>query len=76
MMLLMLTIENSQYLSAKFSENALQTCKSLNKLNSLLILHSVEKNYRSGSIITQNSNKNESKIKLFDDPLKGKKLSQ
>ena len=47
---------------------------SINKLISVLILGSVEKNNRSGFNITQNSNKNESKIKLFDDPLKGKKL--
>ena len=74
MTLLMLTIENSQFLSTRFYENVLQTCKRFNKLNSLLILNSVEKNNRSGSAITQKSNKNESKIKLFDNPLKGKKL--
>ena len=43
----------------------------LNKLISWLILNSVEKNNRCGSNITQHSNKNETKIKLFDDPLKG-----
>ena len=62
--LLMLTIEISQCLSTIFSQNALQTCKSLNKFIGLLILNSVEKNNRSGFIITQNSNKNECKIKL------------
>ena len=72
--LLMLTIGNSQCLSTRFSKNALQTCKSLHKLISLLIFNSVEKKNRSGSIITQNSNKNENKIKLLDNPLKGKKL--
>ena len=74
MTLLMLTIENTRCVSTRFSQNVLQTCKSLNKLIGLLILNSVGKNNRSGSIITQNSNKNESKIKLFDEPLKGKKL--
>ena len=74
MMLLILTIKNSQCLSTRFSQNALQTCKSSNKLISLLILNSVEKNNRNRSIITQNSNINECKIKLFNNPLKGKKL--
>ena len=61
-------------LTFRFSQNALQTCKSLNKLISVLIFNSVEKKDSSGSIITQNSNKNDNKIKLLDDPLKGKKL--
>ena len=74
MALQMLTIGNSQCLSTKFFQNVLQTCKSLNKLISLLIFNFVEKKNRSGPIITQNSNKNENKIKLLDDPLKGKKL--
>ena len=74
MTLLLLTIQNSQCLSTRFSQNALQVCKSLNKLISLLILNSAEKNNRSGFIITQNSNKMDSKIKLFDDQLKGKRL--
>ena len=39
-----------------------------------LIVNSVEKKIQSGSIITQNSNKNKIKIKLLDNPLKGKKL--
>ena len=43
MALLMLTIGNSQCLSTRFSQNALQTCKSLNKLISLLIFKSDEK---------------------------------
>ena len=43
MALLMLTIGNSQCLSTRFSQNALQTCKSLNKLISLLIFNSDEK---------------------------------
>ena len=74
MTLLILTFENSQCFYLQFSQNALQTCKSLNKLISLFILNSFQKNNRSGSIITQHSNKNESKIKLLDDPLKGKTL--
>ena len=69
----MLIIGNSQSLSTRFSQNALQTCKSLNKLISLLIFNSVEKENRNGFIITQNSNNHENKINL-DDPLKGKKL--
>ena len=40
MALLMLTIGNSQYLSIRVSQNALQTCKRLNKLISLLIFKS------------------------------------
>ena len=69
----MLTIVKP-YLSTRFSQNELQTCKSLHKLISLLFFYSVEKKNRSGSIITQNSNKNENEIRLLDDPLKGKKL--
>ena len=61
MALLMLTIGNSQCLSTRFSQNALQTFKSLNKLISLFIFNSVEKNNRSGSITTQNSSENENK---------------
>ena len=52
MALLMLTVRNSQYLSTSFSQNALQTCKNLNTLISLLILNSVEKKKRNGSILT------------------------
>ena len=63
MALLLLTIGNSQCLSTRFSQNALQTCKSLNKLISFLIFNSVETKNRSGSIITQNSNK-KTNIKL------------
>ena len=74
MALLILTIENSQGLSTRFSQNGLQTCKSLNKLIRLLILTLFRKKNRSGSIITQHSNKNENKIKLLDDPLKDKTL--
>ena len=73
MALLMLTIGNSKCLSTRFSQTELQTCKSLDKLVSLLILTLLRKN-RSGSIISQNSYKNENKIKLFDDPQKGKTL--
>ena len=43
MALLILTIGNSQCLSTRFSQNALQTCKSLNKLFSFLIFNSDEK---------------------------------
>ena len=43
MALLILTIGNSQCLSTRFSQNALQTCKSLNKLISFLIFNSDEK---------------------------------
>ena len=63
MALLLLTIGNSQCLSTGFSQNVLQTCKSLNKLISLLIFNSVEKKNRRGSTITQNSSENENKIK-------------
>ena len=59
MALQMLTTGNSQCLSTKFSQNALQTCKNLNKLISFLIFNFVEKKNRSGPIITQNSNENE-----------------
>ena len=75
MVLLMLTIGNSHCLSTRFSQNALQTCKSLNKLISLLIFNTVKKKNHNGSIITQNSNKNENKIKLLDDPLKVRNYS-
>ena len=51
MALLMLTIGNSQCLSTRFSQNALQTCKSLKKLISLFILNSDEEKNRNGSII-------------------------
>ena len=51
-------------------ENLLKSVTNDARLISLLIFSFVEINNRSGSIITQNSNKNESKIKLFDDPLK------
>ena len=47
----------SQYLSTRFSQNALQTCSSLKTLISLLIVNSVEKKKSCGSIITQSSNK-------------------
>ena len=43
MALLILTIGNSQCLSTRFSQNALQTSKSLNKLISFLIFNSDEK---------------------------------
>ena len=43
MALLMLTIGNSECLSTRFSQNALQTCKSLNKSVSLFIFNSDEK---------------------------------
>ena len=43
MALLMLTIGNSQCLSTRVSQNALQTSESLNKLISLLIFNTVEK---------------------------------
>ena len=43
MALLILTIRNSQCLSTRFSQNALQTCKSLNKVISFLIFNSDEK---------------------------------
>ena len=39
----MLTVRNSQCLSTRLSQNALQTCKNLNTLISLLIFNSVEK---------------------------------
>ena len=52
MALLMLTIGNSQCLSTRFSQNALQTCKSLTKLISLLIFNSDEKKNRNGSTTT------------------------
>ena len=39
----MLNIGNSQCLSTRFSQNVLQTCKSLKKLISLLIFNSVVK---------------------------------
>ena len=52
MALLMLTIGTSQCLSTRFSQNALQTCKILNKLISSLIYNSDEKKNRHGSIIT------------------------
>ena len=41
MALLMLTIGKSQSLSTRFSQNVLQTCKSLNKLISVLSFNSV-----------------------------------
>ena len=71
MTLIMLTIQILSFISTRFSQNALQAYKSSNKIISY---NSVEKNNRSWSIITQNFNKNESKIELFDDPEKGKKL--
>ena len=52
MALLMLTVRNSQCLSTRFSQNALQTYKNLNTLISLLIFDSVEKKNHNGSIIT------------------------
>ena len=48
MALLMLTIGNSQCLSIRVSQNALQTCKRLNKLISLLIFKSDEKKFVMG----------------------------